>query len=169
MVERASVLGFHFEVRRCTKFFSSTDHTPSPTSSGIIRFIGLFFPVFYLQLYAITRGVDPELAFYAVSRSHLILLSSSQRCESLALGPQRCQHLRSNHTRRDCTQSRIIQPRNGIRHWNWHNFVVDDSSERSRWNDDIRYSPWLIFRCAHCLDACDTRQVSRFMYTGRVE
>ncbi|KIM38503.1 hypothetical protein M413DRAFT_30053 [Hebeloma cylindrosporum] len=35
--------------------------------SGVVRFIGLFFPVFYLQLYVITRGVDPELAFYALS------------------------------------------------------------------------------------------------------
>ncbi|KAH6901201.1 monocarboxylate permease [Coprinopsis sp. MPI-PUGE-AT-0042] len=34
--------------------------------AGIFSFLGLFFPVFYLQLNAITHGVDKQFAFYAV-------------------------------------------------------------------------------------------------------
>ena len=72
MVKGTSILGVHFEVRRYSQAVNSFNQwitlTP-PLSSGIVRFIGLFFCVFYLQLYAITRGVDPELSFYAVSRS----------------------------------------------------------------------------------------------------
>ncbi|KAH6871463.1 monocarboxylate permease [Coprinopsis sp. MPI-PUGE-AT-0042] len=35
--------------------------------AGIFSFLGLFFPVFYLQLNAITHGVDKQFAFYALS------------------------------------------------------------------------------------------------------
>ncbi|KIM38501.1 hypothetical protein M413DRAFT_242415 [Hebeloma cylindrosporum] len=35
--------------------------------SAIFCFMGLFFPVFYLQLNAITHGVDRKFAFYALS------------------------------------------------------------------------------------------------------
>ncbi|KAG2017460.1 monocarboxylate permease [Coprinopsis cinerea AmutBmut pab1-1] len=35
--------------------------------AGLFSFLGLFFPVFYLQLNAITHGVDKKFAFYALS------------------------------------------------------------------------------------------------------
>ena len=31
-----------------------------------IGIIGFFFPLFFLQLYAIKQGVNPKLAFYSV-------------------------------------------------------------------------------------------------------
>jgi len=34
---------------------------------SFVVFLGLFYPVFYIQLLANLRGVDPNLAFYAVS------------------------------------------------------------------------------------------------------
>jgi len=37
--------------------------------SGVFAFLGLFFPVFYLQLDAIKHGVDKDFSFYAVSSS----------------------------------------------------------------------------------------------------
>ena len=35
--------------------------------SSILTFLGLFFPVFYLQLYAIKHGIEDRDAFYAIS------------------------------------------------------------------------------------------------------
>ena len=162
MAKGTSLPGIRFEVRLLARAVNSFDQriTPKPSmSSGIIRFIGLFFPVFYLQLYAITRGVDPELAFYAVSRSVMCFSPSIWAFprELLALGSQRSQHLGSHHTRRNRTQSWSIQPRSGVCHWDWSHFSVNDSSERPCWNDDIRYSHWSVLRGVHCPDACYTR------------
>lgn len=36
-------------------------------NSGWFIFLGLFYPVFYLQLAAIQKGVSPQFATYAVS------------------------------------------------------------------------------------------------------
>jgi hypothetical protein len=42
---------------------SKSDHD----NSGWFIFLGLFYPVFYLQLAAIQKGVSPQFATYAVS------------------------------------------------------------------------------------------------------
>ncbi|PVF96840.1 MFS general substrate transporter [Serendipita vermifera] len=37
------------------------------TIGSFFNMLGLFTPIFYLQLYAVTHGVDPNLAFYTIS------------------------------------------------------------------------------------------------------
>jgi len=44
-------------------------------NSGWFIFLGLFYPVFYLQLAAIQKGVSPQFATYAVSLPVLRLVT----------------------------------------------------------------------------------------------
>ncbi|KDR74779.1 hypothetical protein GALMADRAFT_141116 [Galerina marginata CBS 339.88] len=34
---------------------------------GLISLFGLYFPLFYLQLYSVVHGIDPKLAFYSIA------------------------------------------------------------------------------------------------------
>jgi hypothetical protein len=43
-----------------------------PYDRGMITFLGLFFPVFYLQLDAISHGIGAKLALYSVSTIFLL-------------------------------------------------------------------------------------------------
>ncbi|KIY43864.1 MFS general substrate transporter [Fistulina hepatica ATCC 64428] len=48
------------------EFFSDAPYVLACVS-GMLLFLGFFYPVFYLQLHAVSQGVDSDLAFYAIS------------------------------------------------------------------------------------------------------
>ncbi|KAF9484046.1 MFS general substrate transporter [Pholiota conissans] len=65
--------------------------------AGWFVFLGLFYPVFYLQLYAIKHGINSNFAFYSVSKMSLPGFEDCANHFPVAVNYERCKHIRSCH------------------------------------------------------------------------
>lgn len=111
---------------------------------GFVSICGMFVPVFFLQLYAITHGINSNLSFYSVRYvyyfpTHVLIPSSDNDLE-------RCKCRWSYCARFHCSVCWSFQSRRSLHCSMWNFNILPDCREGRRRDSQLCHFLWFLLR-----------------------